>query len=82
MKALPIVLAALGATVLLGSTTPARADDDGWRRHERHEHEWREHERREYYQPPGYVYVAPPPVVYAPPAVIYAPVPMIGIRLR
>lgn len=89
MKALPIVLAALGATVLLGSITPARADDDRWRRHESREqswrrHEWREHERREYYQPrygyqQGYGY-APPPVYYAPPPVYYAP-PVIGFGL-
>lgn len=89
MKALPIVLAALGATVLLGSTAPARADDDGWRRHEsreqswrerEREHEWREHERREhYYRQEGYYY-APPPVVYAPPPPYYAP-PVVGFGL-
>src|ERR1035437_729653 len=61
MKPLPIVLAPLGATVLLGSITPARADDDRWRRHESREqswrqHEWRGHERREQYYQPGYGY--------------------------
>jgi hypothetical protein len=88
---------AVGAAALLAGTaaTPARADDDGWRGHERREHEWREHEWREHerrewcehhpYQcgyPPAGVYYAPPPVVVAPappPPVVYAPAPSLDI---
>jgi hypothetical protein len=74
---------ALGVVVLTGvAAPPARADDDGWRRHhDWREHEWRGHEWRDHYRYrvypayPGYSYYAPPPVVYAPPPVIYAPPP-------
>ncbi len=69
-------VAALVLAAVLGvAVTPARADDDDWRRRERIERqrhareEWREHHRRP-------VYVAPAPAyVYAPPAVVYAPPP-------
>jgi hypothetical protein len=82
---------AFGAGALLGTIggPSARADEDGWRRHER-EREWRnEHERREWceyhpYQcerPPAVIYqTAPPPaVVYetAPPPVVVAPPPTV-----
>ena len=85
--AIRALVIALGmAAVLGGVTAPARADDDGWRRHEwRERNEWREHEWRErgWYGYPGYPapygyyggYYAPPPVVYAPP--VYAPPPVV-----
>lgn len=80
MQARKLILAALGATVMLGAAAPAFADRDDWRgrdwrRQEWREHEWREHHRwdRGYYRPPVIVappvYYAPPPVYYAPPAV-------------
>jgi hypothetical protein len=63
-----ILQASLIAATVFGVATPAFADRDDWRDHERHEardRAWREHHRGVIYQP-GYVY-APPPVVYAPP---------------
>jgi hypothetical protein len=76
---------ALGLAVLIGGTAaaPARADDDGWHRHQgwhEHEwrgHEWREHEWREHHRPYAYVYPSYPSYgyAYAPPPVIYAPPP-------
>jgi len=80
--------AACGALALLAGmgSSPARADDDGWRGRG-HGHEWREHERAPtvIYEsaPPTVVYQqAPPPVVYQPappPAVVYetAPPPVV-----
>ena len=85
--------AACGALALLAGigSTPARADDEGWRGrgHEEREREWRnEHERREWCEhhprecahPPTVVYeTAPPPVVVAPPPpVVYQPAPVVA----
>jgi hypothetical protein len=71
VRAIILGLAFTGLALSVAST-PARADNDDWRRghdhgrydrdRERHEREWRDQERREH----GYVY-APPPVYYAPP---------------
>jgi hypothetical protein len=74
------------ALMSVALTSPARADDDGWKHHHGH------HDGRfvvapgyyyggyyayapppvVYYQPQP-VYVAPPPEVYAPPPVYYSP---------
>ena len=74
MRIQRIVLAAAGALTVLAAAMPARADWDGWRRHEWREHEWREHEwQRHESHRPGYVYGPAPAVIHRPPA--YAPAP-------
>lgn len=85
------MVAVLGAVCTLGSTIPAYADHDDWRRHEWREHvwrerAWREHEWRErhrHWVPPLY---AAPPVYgsyYAPPPVYYGyPGPFFGFTVR
>ena len=74
MRVRSLTLAALGVTVLLGSTLPALADrhDDRDHRHDEHHDDW----HRGYVPPPVYVappaysYYAPPPVYnYGPPGV-------------
>ena len=60
MRNIATVLAALGfAMVLSAAAVPAQAHDlrDGWRGHERHEHEWRGHRWYPGYY--GYHYYAP-----------------------
>jgi hypothetical protein len=84
MRVRSVILAALGATVLLGSTLPAFAQE--WReRRDWREREWREHHewRPGYYAPP--VVVAPPAYgYYAPPPNYYAPPPGVsfGVNIR
>jgi hypothetical protein len=79
MQTRSLVLAALGSVFIIGATTQAFADEDGWRRHEWREHreynDWHErHGGRPGYYPPAYY--APPPVYYPPPPVYYAPPPV------
>jgi len=84
MRAITVVMAAVGVFGVLAASAPAWADGDdydgGWRRHEWREHQWREHEWRERawhayappplaYAPPGYY--APPPAYYVPPPPAY-----------
>jgi hypothetical protein len=76
MRAQRIVLAAAGGLAVLAAAIPARADWDGWRRHEWRERAWREREwQRHHWHQPGYAYVPPPPVIYRPPPAIYRPPP-------
>jgi hypothetical protein len=54
MKA-KLITVAMGALLLgtgtLASAHDGRDRDDGWRRHQRHEHDWRRHEWREHRAP-------------------------------
>jgi hypothetical protein len=74
MRAQRIVLAAAAGLAVLAAAIPARADWDGWRRHEWRERASREREwQRDHWHQPGYAYVPPPPGIYRPPPVISRP---------
>jgi len=78
MRARSMILAALGTTLVLGSTLQAFAYPDDW-----HHREWREHHewRHGYYAPPAVV--APPAYgYYAPPPVYAGPSLNFGVTIR
>ena len=73
MRCSLFLLAGFSASTVMLTAVPARAGEDGWRRHEgreHREHEWREHREHEWRERQGYGYgygYAPPPVYYVQP---------------
>jgi len=72
MRAVTMVIAALGVLGVVTASGPARAHDDNdngdWRRQEWQEHHWRERRWREHeWRERAWHTYAPPPIAYAPP---------------